>query len=100
LPKLSHISERGGEVDVLTWIIFGAIAGWIAGILAGTRDRQGCITNIVVGIAGAVIGGAGYKVITGEEWDFDFFSLTSFLVAIGGAVLLLFILRALGGGFD
>lgn len=86
-------------MDILAWIIFGALAGWIAGMLAGTGERQGCVTNIVVGIAGAVIGGAGYKILTGEDWDFEF-GVTSFLVAVGGAVLLLFILQAVSGGFD
>ncbi|MGH2534785.1 MAG: GlsB/YeaQ/YmgE family stress response membrane protein [Thermomicrobiales bacterium] len=86
-------------MDILAWIIFGALAGWIAGMLAGTGERQGCIASIVVGIAGAVIGGAGYKILTGEDWDFEF-GVSSFLVAIGGAILLLFVLRVLSGGLD
>jgi uncharacterized membrane protein YeaQ/YmgE (transglycosylase-associated protein family) len=84
-------------MDILVWIIFGALAGWVAGMLAGTGERQGCIANIVVGIAGAVIGGTGYKLLTGDEWDYEF-GLSSFLVAVGGAVLLLFILQAVGRG--
>ncbi|MGH2562756.1 MAG: GlsB/YeaQ/YmgE family stress response membrane protein [Thermomicrobiales bacterium] len=86
-------------MDILAWIIFGVLAGWIAGMFAGTGNRQGCVANIVVGIAGAVIGGAGYKILTGEDWNFEF-GVTIFLVAIGGAVVLLFVLRALSGGLD
>ena len=44
-------------MGILTWIIFGAIAGWLASIIAGRNERQGCLTNIVVGIVGAIIGG-------------------------------------------
>jgi uncharacterized membrane protein YeaQ/YmgE (transglycosylase-associated protein family) len=86
-------------MDILAWIVFGLLAGWIAGMLAGTGDRQGCVTNVVVGIAGAVIGGAGYKILTGEDWNFEF-GVASLLVAIGGALALLFVLRALSGGLD
>ena len=41
----------------LVWIIFGAIAGWIASIVMGKNKQMGAIANIVVGIVGAFIGG-------------------------------------------
>lgn len=76
--------------DIFFWIIFGAIAGWIASILTGRRSQMGCLTNIVVGIAGAIIGGwiwsfFGDASVTG-------FNFQSFLVAIVGAVVLLLVL--------
>jgi len=78
----------------LAWIIFGAIAGWIASIIAGTNERQGCLLNIIVGIAGAFIGGFLYSLLTGTAFDFTF-NITSFAVAVGGAVILLVVLNAL-----
>ena len=78
----------------LTWIVFGAIAGWIASHLSGRADQQGCITNIVVGVAGAAIGGGIYKLITGDSWDFDFWDFGSFAVAILGSLGLLIVLNA------
>lgn len=78
------------------WIIFGAIAGWVASMFAGTNERQGCFLNIAVGIAGAFIGGFLYQLITGNPFDFAF-NLTSFLVAVGGAVLLLGLLTGFRG---
>ena len=73
--------------DLFFWIVFGAIAGWIASMITGRRRQMGCLTNIVVGIVGAVIGGwlasfFGDASVTG-------FNLESFLVAILGAVVLL-----------
>jgi uncharacterized membrane protein YeaQ/YmgE (transglycosylase-associated protein family) len=82
-------------MSILAWIIFGAIAGWIAARLSGNASQQGCLTNIVVGIAGAAIGGGIYKLITGHSWKFDFFDFGSFLVAILGSLLLLIILNAI-----
>ena len=76
-------------INILTWIVFGALAGWIASVIM-KRDRQmGAFANIVVGIAGAFIGGFimnmfGASGVTG-------FNLSSLLVAILGAVVLLFL---------
>ncbi len=77
-------------VDFIAWIIFGAIAGWLASIIMGTNRQMGALANIVVGILGAFIGGFlmtnvfGVQGVTG-------FNITSLLVAIGGAVVLLFL---------
>lgn len=73
----------------LVWIIFGALAGWLASIVMGRNKQMGAIANIVVGIVGALIGGwimnmFGAQGVTG-------FNLPSLLVAIGGAVVLLFV---------
>ncbi|CAG0999479.1 hypothetical protein ANAEL_02846 [Anaerolineales bacterium] len=74
----------------IVWIIFGALAGWIASIIMGKNKKMGAIANIVVGIVGAFIGGYimeffGAQGVTG-------FNLPSLLVAIVGAVVLLFVL--------
>lgn len=77
-------------MGIIAWLIFGALAGWVASMIAGTNARQGCLLNIVVGIAGAFIGGFLYSLLTGTDFVARF-DLTSFLVAVAGAVLLLFV---------
>ncbi len=57
---------------------------------------MGCLANILVGIAGAAIGGAAYKIIFGEEWTWGF-NLASFLVAVVGSIALLALLKYLRG---
>lgn len=79
-------------MSIIVWIIFGALAGWIASIIAGTNEQQGAVGNIVVGILGAFAGGflmslIGQSGITG-------FNLYSALVAILGAFVLLTVYRA------
>ncbi len=76
----------------LSWIIFGGIAGWVASLIAGTNNRQGCILNIVVGIVGAFVGGVIMQSLTGAPFDFDF-SPQSFVVAVIGSVILLALVR-------
>lgn len=77
-------------MNILLWIVLGALAGWIASLIM--KSEQGLITDIIVGIVGAFIGGFlftqfGAQGVTG-------FNLPSILVAIVGAVVLLAILKA------
>jgi uncharacterized membrane protein YeaQ/YmgE (transglycosylase-associated protein family) len=82
-------------MNPILWIIFGAIAGWVAGRLYGDDRPEGCVTNIVIGIGGALLGGSIYHLITGRDWTHKF-NLPSLIVAILGALLLIFVLRRLG----
>lgn len=74
-------------INILLWIIFGALIGWIASIIMKTNEEQGALANIVVGIAGAFIGGYIVRLFGGG--GVTGFNLTSFLVALLGAIVLL-----------
>jgi uncharacterized membrane protein YeaQ/YmgE (transglycosylase-associated protein family) len=77
------------EHGIIAWLIFGAIAGWLAGILV-KGGGFGLIVDIIVGIVGAFIGGwlAGVLGITlGGGW------IGSILTAVIGAVILLLLIR-------
>ncbi|MDT8911091.1 GlsB/YeaQ/YmgE family stress response membrane protein [Amycolatopsis sp. PS_44_ISF1] len=80
-----------------TWIIFGALVGWIANLVVGGVDRrqQGCLVSVLVGVLGAALGGFVYQVATGEHQRFGF-DFPSFGVAILGAIVLLAVLRLAG----
>jgi uncharacterized membrane protein YeaQ/YmgE (transglycosylase-associated protein family) len=75
-------------MGLISWIIFGALAGWVASMLVGTSARQGCLMNVIVGVVGAFIGGLIVEVLTGSGVSFDW-NWRSFAVAVLGAVLLL-----------
>jgi len=77
----------------LSWIIFGALAGWVASIIAGTNRRQGCLMDIIVGVVGAIIGGFIMQLLAGRKFDMAF-NLPSFGVAVLGAIVLLVITGA------
>ena len=77
----------------LSWIIFGALAGWVASLIAGTNRRQGCLMDIIVGVVGAFIGGLIMQFLGGRKFDFAF-NLPSFGVAVLGAIILLVITGA------
>ncbi|MBX4201677.1 GlsB/YeaQ/YmgE family stress response membrane protein [Candidatus Saccharibacteria bacterium] len=81
-------------MNLILWIIFGALAGWIASMIMKTNAEQGAIANVVVGIVGAVIGGWVARTLIGA--DVTGFNITSLIIAIVGAIILLAILRAFG----
>jgi uncharacterized membrane protein YeaQ/YmgE (transglycosylase-associated protein family) len=84
-------------VGIIAWLIFGALAGWVASLIAGTSERQGCLLNIVVGIVGAFIGGFIMSLLReGRPWEFSF-DVPSFIVAVIGAVILLGLARLITG---
>ena len=83
-------------LDFVLWIVFGALAGWIASMIMKTDAQMGALANIVVGIIGAFIGGFLVRTLTGT--DVSGFNIWSLLVAILGAVVLLAIVKAFTRG--
>ena len=79
----------------IAWIVLGGLAGWVASMLTKNNERMGLISNIVVGIIGALAGSWILGMLGATEPLT--FSFTSFLVAVGGAVLLLFLFGLIRG---
>lgn len=73
-------------MGLLSWIIFGALAGWLASWITGRQ--HGCCLNVVIGIVGAFIGGLLIELVTGHGFTIGF-NLRSFAMAVVGAVVLL-----------
>lgn len=84
-----------GLWDIITWIVVGGLAGWVASMIVGTNRGQGMIGNIVVGIIGALVGGLLFGLLGGT--GFTGFNIWSFVVALIGAVVVLLIWQAITG---
>lgn len=82
-------------MGIIGWIILGGLAGWIASMIAGTNASMGLVANIVVGIVGALIGGFVFSLIGGQ--GVERFDLWGLFVAVVGSVILLSIVKAVGG---
>ncbi len=82
-------------MSIIGWIILGGIAGWLASIITKRNDRMGCITNIVVGIIGAAVGGWVFSFFGGT--GVSGFNLPSLLVAFVGAVIVLAVVNLIFG---
>lgn len=81
-------------MGILSWIIFGALAGWLASVLAG--ESEGCLTSVAIGIVGALIGGFVFSLLGGV--GVTGFNLYSLLVAVVGSLILIAIIRAVRRG--
>ena len=84
-------------MGLISWIVVGLIAGFLAGVVV-KGGGLGCIGNIIVGVIGGLLGGflASYFFHIGDPMSG--INLQSILIAFAGAVLLLLLLRILGGG--
>ena len=76
-------------MGLISWVVFGALAGWLSRMIMPGKDPGGCLVTPLIGIVGAVVGGwiatlLGFGGISG----FDFRSL---IIAILGALIVLFI---------
>jgi uncharacterized membrane protein YeaQ/YmgE (transglycosylase-associated protein family) len=81
-------------MSVLGWIFFGAITGWLASLIVNKRG-EGCVLNIALGLVGSLVGGLIFRALT--NFDVFRFNLISMLVAILGAVVVLFLWHAVTG---
>jgi uncharacterized membrane protein YeaQ/YmgE (transglycosylase-associated protein family) len=97
-PPINQCEEEEKEIkmSILSWIVVGLIAGWLAGkVMKG--GGFGVIGDIIVGVIGGLLGGfiASYFFHYGDPMSG--INLPSILIAFLGAVLLLFLLRLIGG---
>lgn len=83
-------------MDILIWVLVGALAGWIGSLIMKTDQQMGALANIAVGILGAFIGGwviglFGIAPAAGE------LNIASILTAVLGAVILLWLVKLFRG---
>jgi uncharacterized membrane protein YeaQ/YmgE (transglycosylase-associated protein family) len=84
-------------VGIVAWILLGLFAGAIArALVPGRPGPGGCIGTTAVGVVGALLGGLIASALDIGEID-DFFDLGTWLIAIGGSVLLLLVIRTFSG---
>lgn len=81
--------------EIITWVVVGGLAGWVASKITKTDASQGLLGNIVVGIIGGLLGGFIFGLLGGS--GFTGFNIWSFVVALVGSVVLLLIWKAISG---
>jgi uncharacterized membrane protein YeaQ/YmgE (transglycosylase-associated protein family) len=82
-------------MGIVSWIVLGGIAGWLASIVTKRNDRMGCITNILAGVIGAAVGGWVFSLFGGT--GVTGFNLPSLVVAFVGAVIVLAVINLIFG---
>ena len=84
-------------MGIIAWILLGLLAGTIArALVPGRTEPGGCVGTTAVGILGALIGGLIASALDVGQIR-HFFDLETWLIAIGGSVVLLLLLRLVAG---
>ena len=84
-------------MGIIAWIILGLVAGLVARMLVPGKDSQGLIITLVLGIAGALLGGFVATQVFGVSGIQGFFNLSTWICAIVGAGVLLLAYNAITG---
>lgn len=82
-------------ISLISWIIVGAIAGWIASLLMGRDVRGGCCGLVLIGMLGAVLGGIVFRLAGGAP--ITGVNIYSIVVAVVGSLILIALARAASG---
>ncbi len=83
-------------MGIIGWIVLGLFAGAIAKLLLPGDDPGGIIVTTLIGVAGALLGGFIASALEIGRLE-EFFDLGTWLMAIGGSLLLLILYRAVAG---
>ena len=83
-------------MGVIAWIVLGLIAGALAKLIMPGRDPGGIIVTILIGIAGALVGGFVFSLFGGD--GVSGLNLGSIIVAVIGSLILLALYRMIAGG--
>lgn len=78
-------------MNILLWLLFGGVVGWVASMLTRDNNKMGILANIIIGLIGSVIGGVISSFV---GWgSISVFSWSGSILSILGAVILLTIIN-------
>ena len=84
-------------MGLFSWLIVGAIAGWVAGKLVPGDEGYGVLGTIIAGIIGALVGGWLFALLTSKDDWLTGIDITTLLAAIVGAVIVVVVWQMLTG---
>jgi uncharacterized membrane protein YeaQ/YmgE (transglycosylase-associated protein family) len=84
-------------VEWLAWIVVGAIAGWLAGLLVKGDEGLGVIGHVLLGLVGALLGGWVVSQVTGNDPMDGVFDISTIVTAVIGAVVLVVLVSMIMG---
>ena len=82
-------------MSLIAFIVLGALAGWLVGVLLADGSGQGHLLNLLIGSAGAFMGGFLFTLLGGD--GVAGFNLWSFVVAVVGSAAMLVAVKAIRG---
>jgi uncharacterized membrane protein YeaQ/YmgE (transglycosylase-associated protein family) len=83
-------------MSIIAWIVVGAIAGWLAGLLVRGDEGLGVIGHIVLGVVGALVGGFLAGILLGGDYTTGI-NISTIIVAVIGAVIVVVVANMIRG---
>jgi uncharacterized membrane protein YeaQ/YmgE (transglycosylase-associated protein family) len=83
-------------MSIIAWLVVGALAGWIAGMIVPGDEGYGVLGTIIAGIVGALVGGFVLGLITQEDWTTGI-NIPTLIAAIVGAIIVVFAWKQMAG---
>ena len=83
--------------SIISWIIVGGIAGWLASMIMGKNAQMGVVANVLAGVIGAFVVGLIVSLVSEGGGMPEAFSIWGIIAAIIGACQLIFIVSAVRG---
>ena len=80
-------------ITILLWLVFGALVGWIAGLIM--KSSNTLVMNIILGIIGSIVGGFIASLLGFGGFGAFSFNIVNIIISIIGACLVIFIVRQL-----
>lgn len=84
-------------MEWLAWLVVGAIAGWLAGLLVKGDESLGVIGHVVLGLVGGILGGWVVTAVTGQDPMDGVFDISTIVTAVIGAVVLVLLVSMIMG---
>jgi uncharacterized membrane protein YeaQ/YmgE (transglycosylase-associated protein family) len=81
-------------MGIIAWLVIGALAGWIAGMVVKGDEGYGVIGTIIAGILGAIVGAFILGAVTGDDW-LTGINISTLIAAIIGAIIVVFVWKAI-----
>ncbi|HET6381135.1 MAG TPA: GlsB/YeaQ/YmgE family stress response membrane protein [candidate division Zixibacteria bacterium] len=81
-------------MSIIAWLVVGALAGWIAGMIMPGDEGYGVIGTIIAGILGAIVGGFLLGLITNSDWTTGI-DIPTIIAAVVGALIVVWVWRQL-----
>ncbi len=78
-------------MGIISWIVVGAIAGWVASKVVPGDEGYGVLGGLVAGIVGALVGGWLFALLTSNEDWLTGIDIPTIIAAIVGAIIVVFV---------
>jgi uncharacterized membrane protein YeaQ/YmgE (transglycosylase-associated protein family) len=96
MPGNRRSGKEDSVLSIIAWLVVGALAGWIAGMIVPGDEGYGWLGSLVAGIVGALVGGFILGALTNTDWTTGI-DIPTIIAAIVGAIIVVYVWKMVAG---